>query len=111
MLKVATTSPFSPGFTISFWLCVVVQPHDALTDLKWTGVVPVFLYLKCATAVLSPSAGCRSTVFCSHFNSARAMTERKIDKVKVRMRVFIFSNRSGQYNQTQRLAKSEELRR
>src|SRR5205814_3470248 len=32
MLNVAMISPFSPGFTTSFWVCVVVQPHDALTD-------------------------------------------------------------------------------
>src|SRR5438876_11817470 len=83
MLKVAMISPFSPGFTTSFWLCVVVQPHDAFTDLKCTGVVPTFSYLKCATAVLSPTAGCRSMVFCSHFKSARAATQRKIGRGRV----------------------------
>src|SRR6267143_868900 len=50
-------------------------------------------------------------VFCSHFNSACAATQRKIDNVKVRVRVFIFSNKSAQYNQPPRLAKSEVKRR
>src|SRR6266403_1022909 len=95
----------------AFSVSVVVQPHDAFTDLKCTCVLPTFSYLKCATAVLSPTAGCRSSVVCSHFNSARAATHEKIDNVKIKIRVFIFSNRSAQYNQTRRLAKSEESRR
>src|SRR5262249_51328873 len=99
-LNVATTSPFSPRLTTSFWVCVVVQPHDAFTDLKCTGVLPIFSYLKCATAALSPTAGCTWIVVCSHFNSARAATVSKIDNVKVRVRVFIFSNKRAQYNQT-----------
>src|SRR5207249_254502 len=72
MLKVAVISPFSPGATCSFCVCAVVQPQEAWTDVKWTGVLPTFSYLKCATACLSPSAGCKSTEVCSHFSSARA---------------------------------------
>src|SRR5689334_18273440 len=118
MFSDAMISPFSPGLTTSFWVCVVVQPQDALTDLKWIAVLPVFSYLKCATACLSPRAGCTSTVFCSHFNSAREVMASSIDPpahnatarraiVKVREIVFIFSkNRSAQYNQPPRLAKS-----
>src|SRR5438132_3175869 len=111
MLKVAMISPFSPGPTTSFWVWVVVQPHDTLTDLKRTEVVPEFWYLKRATACLSPIAGCKSMVFCSHFNSARAATQSKIDNEQIRMRVFIFSNKSVQYNQPRHLAKSAEWHR
>src|ERR1700730_8248183 len=106
MLNVAVTSPFSPGFTTSFWVCVAVQPHDAFTDLKCTAVLPVFSYLKCAIACLSPTDGCNSIVLCSHFNSAWAAMASKIDNVKIRMGVFILLNRSAQYNQPRRLAKS-----
>src|SRR5258708_7767748 len=108
MFKVATISPFSPGLTTSFCVCVVVQPHDAFTDLKCTGVLPTFSYLKCATAVLSPTAGCASTVVCSHFKSAADAKTIKIDNVKIKMKVFLFSNRSAQSIQCLRLAKSDE---
>src|SRR5713226_7209466 len=90
MLNVAVISPFSPGATWSFCDCAVVQPHDACTDLKCTGVVPTFSYLKCATACLSPIAGCRSAVVCSHFNSARATPQRKIDNVTAKISRLIF---------------------
>src|SRR5437868_4617828 len=106
MLNVAVTSPFSPGLTTSFCDCVVVQPHEALTDLKWTGVFPTFSYLKWATAVLSAKPGCRSIVFCSHFSSARAWRQRMIETLRVTMAVFIVWNKSAQYNQPRRLAKS-----
>src|SRR6202162_482176 len=106
MLNVAMPSPFSPGFTTSFCVCVAVQPHEAFTDLKCTAVFPTFSYLKCATACLSPADGCSSMVFCSHFYSARAATASKIDNDKDRMGGFIFSNRSAQYNRPRRLAKS-----
>src|SRR5260370_37497110 len=99
MFKVATISPFSPGLTTSFCVCVVVQPHDAFTDLKCTGVLPTFSYLKCATAVLSPSAGCASTVDCAHFKSARAATTATIDNVKMKGRLFMHPHRNAQYIQ------------
>src|SRR5438477_12459177 len=82
MVKVAVISPFSPGGTSSFCVCAVVQPHEAFTDLKWTGVLPTFSYLKCATACLSLNAGCNSTEVCSHVSSARAPWARAL-KTKI----------------------------
>src|SRR5262249_10906231 len=107
MLNVAVISPLSPGGTSSFWVCAVVQPQEACTDLKCTGVLPAFWYLKWPIACLSLGAGCSSIVVCSHFSSARAPRHMIIDRVKARSGVFIFWNRSALYNEQPPLAKPE----
>src|SRR5213595_2857112 len=96
MLKVAVISPFCPGATCSFCVCAVVQPHEAWTDLKWTGVFPTFSYLKWAIACLSLNAGRRSTDVCSHFSSGRALwaSATKVrPPINLEKFVFIFEQR------------------
>src|SRR6266850_648140 len=60
MLKVAVISPLSPGPTRSLASAAVVHPHEGWTEVIFTGLSPEFLYLKCATAALSDSDGCKS---------------------------------------------------
>src|SRR5215468_7709601 len=105
MLNVAVISPLSPGGTSSFCVCAVVQPQEAWTDLKCTGVLPVFSYLKWPIACLSFAAGCSSIMVCSHFSSACAPRHMIIDKVKARSDVFIYWNRTASYKQQLPLAK------
>ena len=95
MLKVVVISPFSPAGTSSFWVCAAVQPQEVLTDLNFTGLSPVFWYLKWPIACLSVAVGCNSIAVWSHFNPARAVRQRTIDNVKAKMCVFMFLNRSA----------------
>src|SRR6476620_7007529 len=73
MLKVAVISPLSLGATISLAKAAVVQPQEAWTEVIFTGLSPVFLYLKWATAVLSVSDGCRSAEVVSQVRVAVAV--------------------------------------
>ena len=61
MLNVATISPLAPGATGSAGGAAVVQPQDGRTVMIFTGLSPLFVYLKCATAVASVILGCNST--------------------------------------------------
>src|SRR5450432_1164394 len=72
MLNVATISPLPPGATGSFGGAAVVQPQEGCTWVILIGLSPVFLYLKCATAVLSDRVGCKSTSGFSQTRAARA---------------------------------------
>src|SRR5690348_4499883 len=72
MLKVAVISPLSLGSTTSFFNAAVVQPQEAWTEVIFTALSPVFLYLKCATAVLSLIEGWRSASLLSHVSAAGA---------------------------------------
>src|SRR4030095_4488903 len=74
ILKVAVISPLSLGPTSSFASAAVVHPQEGCTEVIFTGLSPVFLYLKCATAVLSAKPGCKSTSVVSQVSAACAGT-------------------------------------
>src|SRR5205823_1230099 len=81
MLKVAVISPFSPGATSFFASAAVVQPQEGRTALMWTGVSPLFSYLKTATACAAPRSGLRSTSVFSKTNEA--CTEAAMEKQRL----------------------------
>src|SRR3954471_21159668 len=77
MLKVAVISPFSPGATSFLGRAAVVQPQEGRTALMWTGVLPLFSYLKTASTLDAPISGFRSSSFFSNTRAACAETATK----------------------------------
>ena len=90
-------SPFPPGAIGSFGGAAVVQPHEDCTWVILMGLAPVFLYLKCATAVLSDRLGCKSASGFSQTSAALAEDPRArtITITKSRTRVFIMLFQEG----------------
>src|SRR4051812_2405697 len=91
MVNVATISPLSPGAIGSFGGAATVQPQELCASVIPIGLSPVFLYLKCATAVLSDRVGCNSTSGFSQTRAARAgnASARTTPKEEKRTRFFM----------------------